>query len=232
MKVLVIGDIHGELETFKEFIKDIDRSKTRIILVGDLIDRGPNSEGVIDFVRNNAIECVKGNHEAMAEECLPYLKEGNEWTLGGSDWVLNGGHDVIKQYSSKEKLINDIKWLSELPLFIKTGITNKNNLELLVSHTWVTGYADIEQASTSEMFVWNRKQPTKFANTAYYNIFGHTPTSYLHEGSVEEIPTPIQTETNINIDTGCTYKTKGRGYLTGVFFPSLKIKQLKRINNG
>ena len=231
MKAFIIGDIHGELETLKEMIKDIDRSKTRIILVGDLIDRGPDSEAVIDFVRDNKIECVQGNHEYMAIECLQYLKDGDSWLIGGSDWTLNGGHDVINQYSSREKLIADIEWLATLPKFIKTGIKNHNGLELLVSHTWVTGYNDIEVSSKGYMFVWHRKQPYDFIDDKYYNVFGHSPTSYLNKAELKDPPEPIKSPTSINIDTGCTYTTKGRGYLTGVFFPSLKVKQVQRLNN-
>jgi len=234
MEAFVISDIHGCLKEFKELIKDIDRIKTRIILVGDLIDRGPNSEQVIDFVRDNNIECVRGNHEDMAIECLPYLLDSkNMWALGSSNWYLNGGHDVIAQYSSIPKLITDIKWLETLPLFIKTNIKNKDNLELLVSHTWISQYQNIEKASKSFDFIWNREQPKQEdVETDYYNIFGHTPVDYLKQSiyhiGPEINPKPIFYKTACNIDTGCTYNRRGRRHLTGIFFPSLEVKQIKK----
>ena len=234
MEAFVISDIHGCFNEFIQLIKDIDRDKVRIISVGDILDRGPDSEKVIDYIRDNNIECIRGNHEDMAIECLPYLENPKQlWALGDSDWGLNGGHDVIDQYSSTTKLITDIKWLKTLPLFIKTGIKNKDNLELLVSHTWTTQYINIEKASRMFNFVWDRKQPKKKdIETDYYNIFGHTPVDYIkqsvyHSGP-EVIPKPIFYKTAVNIDTGCTYNSRGRRYLTGIFFPSLEVKQVKK----
>ncbi len=115
MQAFVIGDIHGCFDEFTKIIEGIDRTKTRIILVGDLIDRGPDSEKVIDYVREHNIECVKGNHELMAEECLRDLKNFNSYKLFCSNWFNNGGNDVFNQYntnSSLNKLIQNIEWLS------------------------------------------------------------------------------------------------------------------------
>jgi hypothetical protein len=166
----------------------------------------------------------------MLIECIPYLQEGNRWALGDSNWYLNGGHDVLTQYSSIEKLISDAKWLATLPLYIETGITNDDNKELLVSHTWTAQYNDIEQQSKQFSFVWSRNQPRVPIDTPYYNIFGHTPVDMLDKyeyNTPTDIPQPIFYENACNIDTGCAYKTIGRGYLTGVFFPSLEVKQIK-----
>lgn len=63
MRTIFIGDVHGCLE---ELIKMIDRLKIkndRVILLGDLINRGPDSVGVVKFVYENQFECLMGNHE-------------------------------------------------------------------------------------------------------------------------------------------------------------------------
>lgn len=230
MQALVIGDIHGSLNELQKLIKDVDRTTTRIILVGDLIDRGVNSEGVIDFVRDNGIECVQGNHEQMLIECLPYLQHDKLWALGSSDWYLNGGHDVLKKYSSQSKLIADAKWLQSLPTYIETGIVNDDGKELLVSHAWTAQYNDIASQASNFMFTWNRNQPRVPIETPYYNIFGHTPVNILNRyayNTAEDIPQPIFYENACNVDTGCAYDTNGRRHLTGVFFPSLEVIQVK-----
>lgn len=244
MKAFIIGDIHGCLEEFQELIKDIDRTKTRIICVGDLIDRGNNSEGVIDFIRSNNIETVKGNHELMAQECLPnlikYIADPSSITkymLYESDWFYNGGHDVFNQYkenSSLEKLVQDIKWLANLLIYIETGVKNEDGLELLVSHTWMS-HKDLEVAGRREFsFLWDRDQPsTTINNSKYYNIFGHTPVDYVHQHIYHKkntpaiTPKPSFTDGTCNIDTGCAYNTRGRGTLSGIFFPSLDVRQIK-----
>jgi len=167
----------------------------------------------------------------MLEECIPYIAAKDTWAISGSDWGLNGGHDVMSQYSSKKKLLNDALWVKKLPYYIKTGVRNKDNLELLVSHAWISRYIDIKKASETFMFVWDRKQPKQFKDTQFYNIYGHTPTSYLSKGPDVEPPKPRWDNNSVNIDTGCTYALKGRGWLTGVFFPSLEVKQIKRIDH-
>ena len=245
MQSIVISDIHGCLDQLKEMIKDIDRNKARIILVGDLIDRGPDSQGVIDFVRSNNVECVKGNHELMVEECLEDLKtfvvsqnESDLYNLYESNWFYNGGHDVFNQYKAKNQLpqlIKDIEWLSNLPLYIKTGIKDKFNKELLVSHTWCSN-KDLDNYN-EEDFVWDREQPVQHKNkTPYYNIFGHTPVDYANQKKYNRMLSPVVPEPEwydlgCNIDTGCAYNTRTRRYLTGVFFPSLEVKQIQNFKD-
>lgn len=234
MKALVIGDIHGCLTELQELIKDVDRTQTRIILVGDLIDRGPDSRGVINFVRDNAIECVKGNHEQMATECIPYLKDDDYWPLRDSNWYLNGGESVVDSYDSKDELITDLEWLDNLPTYIETGILDNDELELLVSHTW-TSCKDLVLEQDNFAFVWDRAQPgTRKNRSKYYNIYGHTPVDYVNQKKYarmqgpDVIPEPEWFDGACNLDTGCAYPTRGRGYLTGVYFPNLEVIQVKR----
>ena len=53
-RVWIVGDIHGHLATFRALIHRLDLDKDdRVVLLGDMIDRGPDSAGVIDYVRNH-----------------------------------------------------------------------------------------------------------------------------------------------------------------------------------
>ena len=77
-------------------------------------------------------------------------------------------------------------------------------------------------------------QPTRRRNkSTYYNIYGHTPVDYVNpkkyrkNRGITHNPEPEFYDGACNIDTGCAYNTPTRGYLTGVFFPSLEIKQVK-----
>ena len=62
---IVVGDIHGCLEEFDELRQAVqyDPGNDRLVLVGDLIDRGPDSVGVVRRARELRVECVQGNHE-------------------------------------------------------------------------------------------------------------------------------------------------------------------------
>lgn len=66
-----IGDIHGGAKTFRALLNRIElRRQDRLYLLGDYIDRGPDSKGVLDIILRLMFEgyCVcpvRGNHEDM-----------------------------------------------------------------------------------------------------------------------------------------------------------------------
>ena len=75
-RVYAIGDIHGRLDLLRALAQAIDShaeqspaTPSRVILLGDLIDRGPDSKGVIDFVlawqQQRPLDVLMGNHEEM-----------------------------------------------------------------------------------------------------------------------------------------------------------------------
>ena len=75
--VWVIGDIHGFGETLRILVDKLNiQGGDFVVLLGDLIDRGPNSYDVVQFVKtSNNIVTVKGNHEKMMINSFFKLKE-------------------------------------------------------------------------------------------------------------------------------------------------------------
>ena len=74
--VWVIGDVHGFNKTLRSLVEKINPQQgDYVVLLGDLIDRGPNSYDVVQFAKtSDNIVCVKGNHEKMMIETdSPYL---------------------------------------------------------------------------------------------------------------------------------------------------------------
>ncbi|WP_137681021.1 metallophosphoesterase family protein [Aurantiacibacter suaedae] len=98
-RVYAIGDVHGRLdllEALAEAIESDDEARspaqTSVILLGDLIDRGPDSAGVVAFARawqqHREVRILAGNHEEMflrsfadAEVLRPFLRHGGRETL-------------------------------------------------------------------------------------------------------------------------------------------------------
>jgi hypothetical protein len=86
----VVGDIHGEIDALAALIDRLgyDRhghhpDRRRLVFVGDLCDRGPDSPAVVERVRDlvdrrNAL-CVLGNHELNILRASQ--KSGNRWFL-------------------------------------------------------------------------------------------------------------------------------------------------------
>lgn len=98
-----IGDIHGELERLEhlhaQIAADADGREHIIVHVGDLIDRGPDSRGVIDRIwrmqsANPAhVITIKGNHEELMLNAYDHDDSGGVYY-----WAVNGGDETIASY--------------------------------------------------------------------------------------------------------------------------------------
>ena len=63
-RTIVIGDVHGCADEFEELLQALElKSDDRILQVGDLINRGPDSSRVLELARDYRIEAILGNHE-------------------------------------------------------------------------------------------------------------------------------------------------------------------------
>ncbi|MFT5466563.1 MAG: serine/threonine protein phosphatase 1 [Verrucomicrobiales bacterium] len=94
-RVLAIGDIHGclnALETLAERIP-LRPESDFLITLGDYVDRGPDSKGVLDWLRSWPGEKVnlRGNHEIMMLEAA----SGGTWAGG---WEHVGGRETLASY--------------------------------------------------------------------------------------------------------------------------------------
>ncbi len=63
-RTIFIGDVHGCLNELQRMIRRLEvQPEDRVILLGDLINRGPDSAGCVDFVARMGYECLMGNHD-------------------------------------------------------------------------------------------------------------------------------------------------------------------------
>lgn len=95
-RTFAIGDIHGCEVAFEKILELVELSKQdRFIVLGDVIDRGPNSARVIDVLVQLREHCelvfVLGNHEQMMLEAL-------DSGLPGSMWMMHGGEQTLASY--------------------------------------------------------------------------------------------------------------------------------------
>ncbi|MBI5592822.1 MAG: metallophosphoesterase family protein [Deltaproteobacteria bacterium] len=74
MRIAVLSDIHGNLDAFREVLRDMDRFRVdQVICLGDMIGYGPEPEETIRLICERAIPCVMGNHEMAVVK--PQLQE-------------------------------------------------------------------------------------------------------------------------------------------------------------
>jgi len=60
----IIGDIHGEFQKLLALIEKLPKD-SKLIFVGDLIDRGLQSREIIAYIREHNHQVVRGNHEQL-----------------------------------------------------------------------------------------------------------------------------------------------------------------------
>jgi serine/threonine protein phosphatase 1 len=98
-RIYAVGDIHGRADLLGETMERIDDDLSRRpiafaveIYLGDYVDRGPDSKGVIDLlaarlVKSNAV-CLRGNHEDLLERFLHDSSVLNSWVKLGASHTL------------------------------------------------------------------------------------------------------------------------------------------------
>lgn len=87
----VVGDIHGCFgEMFNELANiGFDSAKDRLFSVGDLVDRGPNSQQSLGWLETPYFHAVRGNHEQMAIDYYNGLGSRDIYRYNGGEWFLD-----------------------------------------------------------------------------------------------------------------------------------------------
>ena len=106
-RVLIVGDVHGCLDELRALVSRVGQP-CEVVLVGDLVNKGPDSAGVVRYARELGARCVRGNHDdAMLEAA---------YSVGRFQL---GGRALPDRYGYVSKLSDaDIAWTRELPLSI------------------------------------------------------------------------------------------------------------------
>lgn len=102
-RVYAVGDVHGRLDLLTALIAAIEaddaargQAETTLILLGDLIDRGPDSAGVVDFARDlqrrRGARIICGNHEEL------FLKSFEDAAVF-RNFLLYGGRETVLSYA-------------------------------------------------------------------------------------------------------------------------------------
>jgi serine/threonine protein phosphatase 1 len=114
----VIGDVHGHFDALSQLFEAIAPSgQDGVYFVGDLIDRGPDSAKVVEFVIDNHYHCLQGNHERMMLDAIgsgaivPPLLQA---------WLRSGGQPTLASYNHQVPQ-EHITWMQQLPLYLDLG---------------------------------------------------------------------------------------------------------------
>lgn len=106
MRTIVVGDVHGCLEELGALMTAVGRGEgDRVILVGDLVAKGPDSQGVVQWARESGAEAVLGNHDDHVLRAL-----------AGDASVKRHHQEVARSLAPA-----DAEWLRSRPLWIRFG---------------------------------------------------------------------------------------------------------------
>lgn len=217
-KDYIVGDIHGMFHLLDDELTKIGFNPLtdRLFSVGDLVDRGPDSEHAIDWLDQTWFHAVRGNHEQMA---IDYFKPGTGWNMDRYTYEYNGGGWFINLSVEKQSVFAAA--FEELPFVIEIA-TDMGRVGIVhaeaVDDDWdkTKTYLYTQPTIVSNVIMWARDK-IKYNNTDKvkgidYVVVGHTPQKDMKTlGNV------------IYIDTGAVYGNKGH-------FTILDANTLKQVN--
>lgn len=211
---IVIGDVHGHYDTLMTLLDAIAPcEEDRVYFLGDLIDRGPKSAQVVEFVKESGYTCLLGNHEQMV---LEILGQPNIRGSALQAWLYSGGYSTVNSYGEDGISQDHMDWMRTLPTHLDLG-------DYWLVHAGVHPRLPIEK-QTSEQFCWIREEFHGMEEPYFPNktiITGHTITFTLPGVAPGKI---AQGRGWLDIDTGA-YHPKS-GWLTGLDLTNSLIYQV------
>ncbi|MBD2081325.1 metallophosphoesterase family protein [Leptolyngbya sp. FACHB-17] len=216
---IVIGDVHGHYEGMMNLLDTIaPGSQDQVYFLGDLIDRGPQSCEVVEFIKNSPYQSLLGNHEHLLLEAFP---NGQVYAPALQAWLQSGGRATVSSYNTMALLAEHVKWIRTLPPYLDLG-------DVWLVHAGVNPDLPIEQQGYSE-FCWIRDEFHSSRQPYFPNktiITGHTIT-FTFQGVV---PGAVACGQGwIDIDTGA-YHPKS-GWLTALEIDAQRVYQVNVYTN-
>lgn len=217
-RAYAVGDIHGRLDLLNGLIEaieaDVERRparKTLLIFLGDLIDRGPDSRGVVERLRTYQHPKIKpyflaGNHE----EVLLRLLRGERGIL--ASWLQYGGAECLQSYgfdpakldlSSERSALATIKDIipEDHAQFVRGFADTLTLGDYLFVHAGIRPGVDISLQSQSDL---------RWIRAPFLDHEGEHGLVVVHGHSIS--PAVEERSNRIGIDTGA-YRT---GVLTAL----------------
>jgi serine/threonine protein phosphatase 1 len=105
-RTICVGDVHGMLDRLQTLFSKLKiKKEDTVIFLGDYIDRGADSRGVVAFVLSLEKKCnlitLKGNHEDMALGTFKFMEGRLSNESYRNNWMNNGGVQCLRSYDSK-----------------------------------------------------------------------------------------------------------------------------------
>lgn len=204
MNTLVIGDIHG---CYHELQALVDKaglvSGDKIVAVGDIVDRGPETPEVLGFFQSlPGAQTIMGNHE-------------RKHIRGGRGEVQLANSQRISKIQLGEAYPETLHWMSDLPLFLDLP-------ESIIVHAYLEpGIPLLEQKPTVLCgTMTGEKHLRENYDRPWYELYaGERPVIVGHKGYTSSNQPFIYQEKVFGLDTNCVTGNS----LTGILLPAFRI---------
>jgi serine/threonine protein phosphatase 1 len=200
-RIYAIGDVHGladRLQTLHDAIRDDLRERPvaapLLIHLGDYVDRGPDSAGVIALLADGPpiadVETINliGNHENTMIEALA----GD--AASATDWVFNGGEPALASYGVAPGTPRD-QWAAAVPdahmAFLRGLAVSHREGGYMFVHGGIRPGVALDEQLRDEMIRMRHPFLNSEADHGAVIVHGHTP-----------VKQPIVRPNRIGIDTG------------------------------
>ena len=174
----VVGDIHGMFSALEDFLGELsfDPGRDRLFPVGDLIDRGPESNAVLQWLTGREwFHAIRGNHDQFLLDAAadPAGERGEEHDL----WVNYNGGTWWNRVPASERAAC-VQAFSNLPFAAEvdceTGTVGIVHADVPEDRTWEEFLSALRNGSREDSYcaIWSRRRMER----------------YVYGGSPEEAP--------------------------------------------
>ncbi|APG48872.1 metallophosphoesterase family protein [Phaeobacter porticola] len=220
--IYAIGDIHGQLDKLELALTQIESDggpDAQVVFLGDFVDRGPDSRGVIDLLVTGQAEgrnwiTLMGNHDRMFAWFLEDMPRHDPHMLVGYHWLHDrvGGIETLESYGvtfPERTRLEDVHTAAKAAIpeehvnFLLSLATMHQTDDHAFVHAGIRPGIPLAQQTENDL-VWIR-QPFHQHAKAHPKLIvhGHTPVDRAqHYGN------------RVNLDTGAGY---GKPLTTAVF---------------
>ena len=171
MSTYAIGDIHGCLSALKAIFNHarINEDDT-VVFMGDYVDRGPDSKGVLDWLIENKylynFKFLLGNHEIMMDSARDNAESAMEWLYFGGTQTLDSYH--IGDVSNWANRIDPAHWA-----FIDACLPYFELDDFIFVHAGLEAGKQLEEQDHHHLF-WRKYETPEQYHPKKTVICGHT----------------------------------------------------------
>ncbi|RDW72493.1 putative serine/threonine-protein phosphatase [Aspergillus mulundensis] len=168
-RLVVVGDVHGCKEELEKLLDKVsfDQKRDHLIFVGDLINKGPDSLGVVDIARGYNASCVRGNHE---DRVLVLRHDMLEANITDDSWDIAHPESVKFRELARALSAEQADWLDACPVVLNVGPV-ANMGQVVVVHGGLVPGVDLDQ-----------QDPYSVMNMKTVDLPTHMPSSSDEKG--------------------------------------------------